>query len=353
MLKLFIGILSGLFLASNAIANEPAQTPQKTVNVTAFYGFLEDPRIAKAVEDQCHVKFSHDAYYTNADFLYTFNKQKDSYDVMIFSNLIYGSIKDELPNIPTSDLWKSSDSYYPYFKEYYLTHNYTHNTAFFTHAIVGFMYNPKLITITPNESASDIFKSAKNNDVIIVDDSGEIGNLLTTGFSNDSNIPKNKDGTVQLTYENLKRMTQDSKIYITSDFNKIYDSPKFAFSYIWSGDALLYIKKSGKPYKFVIPANASSICTDLIVQMKDTPEASCVANVLQNQSTLQYFGEDTYYFSPYFTNSINEPSYNQLYENTKKILPMLKMIQPVENFEKEYNSQWNLIKLKVNQDNNS
>lgn len=264
--------------------------------------------------------------------------------------MIYGSIKNKLPNIESSTLWESSANYYPYFKDYYLSHQYTHNTAFFTHAVVGFMYNPKLITITPNESMSDIFKSAKNHTIILVDDSGEIGNLLTTGFKNNPEIPKNKDGTVSLTYDNLKRMTQNTKVYITSDFNKIYDSPDFAFSYIWSGDALLYIKTSGKPYKFVIPSNASSICTDLIVQMKDTPEASCAARVLQSQPTLKYFEEDTYYFSPYFQNNLDDPSYTALYNETKKILPQLQMIQPVSNFEEEYNNQWNLIKLKVNRD---
>ncbi len=349
-MKKFIFIFCFLASPIFSFANTPA--PEKTVNAVAFYGFLEDPRIGQAVEDQCHVKFSHDAYYTNADFLNAFNKHPNSYDVMIFSNLIYGSIKNQLPDIPTSNLWESSSNYYPYLKEYYLTHDYTHNTAFFTHAIVGFMYNPKLITITPNESMSDIFKSAKNHTVVLVDDSGEIGNLLTTGFKNSPEIPKNKDGTVSLTYDNLKRMTQGTKVFITSDFNKIYDSPDFAFSYIWSGDALLYIKSSGKPYKFVIPSNASSICTDLIVQMKDTPEAACAARVMQSQPTLKYFEEDTYYFSPYFKNNMNDPSYTSLYNQTGKILPKLQMIQPVSNFQKEYNNQWDLIKLKVDHDDN-
>ncbi|MFC3908397.1 hypothetical protein ACFORL_04820 [Legionella dresdenensis] len=326
---------------------------QKTVNVIAFYGFLEDPEIKEAVEKQCNVKFFHDSYYTNAEFLHTFYKQRNYYDIMIFSNMVYGSIKNQLPNIESSNLWKSSNDYYPYFKKYYLTHNYSHNTAFFTHAIVGFMYNPELIHIRNDEKMSDIFKDAKDNNVILVDDAGEIGNLLTIGFSDDQNIQKNMDGTVSLTYKNLKRMTQNSKIYITSDFNKIYDSKNFALSYIWSGDALLYIKKSGKPYKFVIPSNASSICTDLIVQMKDTSEASCVANVLQNQSTLKHFEKSTYYFSPYFKNHIDDKSYIKLYEKTKKTLSQLRMIQPVENFDKDYNDNWNKIKLQISKDNSN
>lgn len=333
----------------HAVVNTPSK---KTVNLTAFYGFLEDPKIKKAVEMQCNVNFSHDAYYTNADFLRDFYKHKDSYDVMIFSNMVYGTIKNQLPNIENSNLWKSSAEYYPYFKEYYVMHNYTHNTAFFTHAIVGFMYNPALIEIKPDEKMTDIFKSAKDNNVILVDDSGEIGNLLTIGYSDDDSVKKNNDGSVSLTYKNLKRMTQDAKIHITSDFNKIYDSKNFAFSYIWSGDALLYIKKTGKPYKFVIPSNASSICTDLIVQMKDTPEASCVARVLQNQSTLEYFENYSYYFSPYFKNHIDDALYIALYEKTKKTLPQLRMIQPVENFEREYNDNWNKIKLRISNDNN-
>ena len=350
-MKKKLSLLICMFLVTNIHAS--INTPlKKTVNVIAFYGFLEDPKIKNAVEQQCNVNFSHDAYYTNAEFLHDFYKQKESYDVMIFSNMIYGSVKNQLPNIKSSNLWKSSADYYPYFKEYYLTHNYTHNTAFFTHAIVGFMYNPELINITPDEKMSDIFKSARDNNVILVDDSGEIGNLLTIGYSDNNSIKKNNDGSVSLTYKNLKRMTQDAKIHVTSDFNKIYDSKNFAFSYIWSGDALLYMKKTGKPYKFVIPANASSICTDLIVQMKDTPEASCVARVLQNQSTLEDFEKSTYYFSPYFKNHIDDKSYIALYEKTKKTLPQLRMIQPVENFERDYNNRWSKIKLQIINDNN-
>lgn len=83
------------------------------------------------------------------------------------------------------------------------------------------MYNQALIQIKPEEKMSEIFKSAKDNNVILVDDSGEIGNLLTIGFSDDT-VNKNHDGSVSLTYKNLKRMTQDAKIHITSyEFNKI------------------------------------------------------------------------------------------------------------------------------------
>lgn len=79
---------------------------------------------------------------------------------MIFSNMVYGSIKNQLPNIESSNLWKSSTDYHPYFKDYYLTHNYTRKTAFFTHAIVGFMYNPELINIAPDEKMTKTSSSS-------------------------------------------------------------------------------------------------------------------------------------------------------------------------------------------------
>ena len=41
-----------------------------------------------------------------------------------------------------------------------------------------------------------------------------------------------------------------------------------------------------------------------------------------------------------------------LYEKTKKTLQQLRMIQPVDNFEKEYNNSWNKIKLRISNDNN-
>lgn len=316
--------------------------PKSTVNAIAFFGFLDDPKITQVIENKCNVKFSHDTYATNSEFLDAFNHRKDDYDVMIFSNLIYGSVKDRLPQFD-SNLWKTSNNYYPYFKSYYQTHNYAHNVAFFTHAMVGFLYNPAVINISPDENIFDIFKKAGNNDVILVDDSGEIGNLVTEAYKDEY---KTTDQT-KLTYENLKKLTQKSHIYVTSDFNQVYNNPKFAFAYMWSGDALLFIKKSHKPYKFIMPKHATSICTDLVVQMKNTPQAKCVAQVLASPLLLKYFEEDTYYFSPYFKNDIKDNSYNTIYNQAKPNLNNYHMIQPAHNFEGYYNQEWEKIKLRL------
>lgn len=335
-----IFILISLFsLTSITYSNENVKQ-KPTVNALAFFGFLDNPKISQVIEKKCGVNFSHDSYPTNAEFLNIFNSDKNNYDVIIFSNLIYGSIKNKLPVFP-SNLWKVSNNYYPYFKKYYQSHNYTHNTAFFTHAMVGFMYNPSVIQINPKDKIFDIFKKAKDNDVILVDDSGEIGNMLTVAYNQKYNTNKQS----KLTYKNLKELTQNAHVYITSEFNNVYDSKKFAFAYIWSGDALLYTKKTHKTFKFLMPKPATSICTDLLVQMKDTPQAKCVANALASPELLKYFENDSYYFSPYFKNNVNNMLYTDVYNQVKKNLNNYIMIEPVYDFEKYYNQRWEKIKL--------
>ena len=305
-LKLF------LFSAFCVLVGITASAKTQTVNALAFWGFLDNPKITQLIQEKCNVKFSHDTYWTNSEFLSTYKQRSSEYDVIILSNLIYGSVKEQLPRF-NSNLWKRSDNYYPYIKDYYLSHNYGKNTAFFTHAMVGFMYNPTNIKITAEQNIFDIFKNAKNNDVVLVDDSGEIGSMLTEAYKKKYKIKTQ----TKLSYNNLKNLTQDTHVYITSDFGKVYDNPKFSFAYIWSGDAMKFIKNSKKPYKFIMPINATSICTDIIIQMKNNASTECVAKALTSSEFLKYFENDTYYFSPYFKNDVNDPLYDQIYQQAK------------------------------------
>ncbi len=92
---------------------------QPEVNAIAFWGFLDNQNIVSAIESECDVKFSHDRYYTNSEFLDTYESHKNDYDVMVVSNLIYGSIKNEIPILKDSTLYTNANNYYPYFKTYY------------------------------------------------------------------------------------------------------------------------------------------------------------------------------------------------------------------------------------------
>ena len=107
-----------------------------------------------------------------------------------------------------------------------------------------------------------------------------------------------------------------------------------------------FIKNSKKPYKFIMPINATSICTDIIIQMKNNASTECVAKALTSSEFLKYFENDTYYFSPYFKNDVNDPLYDQIYQQAKDNLSKFNMIQPVHDFNDYYDSQWSEVKVK-------
>ncbi len=221
--------------------------------------------------------------------------------------------------------------------------NEAHNIAFLTHAMVGVLYNPQNIVVRPEMNMFDLFKQAKNKDVVLVDDSGEIGNMLTQAYNEHYHTKKQ----TKLTYENLKKLTQNSNVYITNEFSKIYNKPSFAFAYIWSGDALLYLKSSNNKLKFFLPDNSTSICTDLIIQMNNKPQTKCVANYLSSLQLQKIFERNTYYFSPYFSNDINDNQYSNLYNYSKAHLSHFKMIEPVHDFREYYNQNWEELKLRL------
>lgn len=348
--KIYVLLLFGL-LAYNAVAVVKSKSTNKpSVNILTWYGYLDDPKIKQIVENKCNVKFSFDSYNTNEEFVHDIKEKRKDYDIAIFSNLAYNSVIEEIKN-PKSDLWKLSENYYPYFKNYYNIHKYPHNVAFFTHSIVGFIFNPKVININSNENIFEIFKNAKKNDVVLIDDPAEVGTLLSIGYKNGKNKYKSSiQGTtanVIYDYDNLENVTQKANVYITNDYNRIYEQKNFAFGLLWSGDALLYAKQSKLPYKFALNPSLSFICTDLIAQLNPTPSAKCVADTLGSSEIMKYIEKSTYYFTPYFTNDIHESGFDELYTQTKSLLPELPWVQPVPDF-LQMMEPWNAVKIKVN-----
>ncbi len=336
------------------MAEDKSLDTKNYVNVLSWWGYLDDPRIAEAVKDQCGVNLSVDEYYTNEEFSEIFKKHQDRYDVIVFSNLMYKSIENKIAdnNSTLSDVAKG---YYPYFRDYYFQHNYPKNVVFFSHALMGFMYNPAVMQITPGEDIFDIFKSAKNNYVVVVDDPAEIRSLLTLGYKTSGQVwPKNtydSEGMVELNYNNFKRVSQNTNIFTTNDYNQIYKLNNFAMSFMWSGDSILYIQQSHKPYKFILDPKLSYICTDLLAQIKNSQPASCVAHVLESPKVMAYVENSTYYFSPYFQDSVDDPRFHALYGQTAKMLPKLSWIEPVSDFP-QYDQEWEALKIKLNEKDN-
>ena len=68
----------------------------RAVNILTWWGYIDYPEIINAAEKRCHAKISFDQYYSNDEFLRRWREQRDSYDIIIFSNTIYPGIKNEI-----------------------------------------------------------------------------------------------------------------------------------------------------------------------------------------------------------------------------------------------------------------
>ena len=184
-----------------------------------------------------------------------------------------------------------------------------------------------------------VFTKAKNNRVVLIDDPIEVRNMIRLG--------NNKQ--LQLNLRNLKTMVQSAQVTLTNDYNKIYESPNFAFSYTWSGDAILDMQTSGKPYQFLIHPKTSFICTDLLAQTKDNSEATCVAKVLSSKKAMNILQNKNYYFSPYGDyNEITALKFKKIYQDVFHQLSQFSWIPPVTEQEfKKLEQDWKVLKLEI------
>src|SRR5262245_4866842 len=69
---------------------------KSTVNILSWFGYLGSPEIIQLVEKECNVGLSVDEYYSNEEFIRRWKVQKDEYDVLIFSNLLYKGLKENI-----------------------------------------------------------------------------------------------------------------------------------------------------------------------------------------------------------------------------------------------------------------
>ena len=93
--KLIKTFLLTISLLSIVNADETTKPKEKTnINVMVWYGYLDDPKITKLVEQKCNVTMSHDTYYSNDEFLNRFNKNEKHYDLIIFSDTIFNTVSD-------------------------------------------------------------------------------------------------------------------------------------------------------------------------------------------------------------------------------------------------------------------
>lgn len=329
-------LLAFWFVVASFVSSVAVAMP--TVNVLSWFGYLRSPQINKLVQDHCQVTLSVDEYYSNDEFLRRWKSDKNNYDLIVFANLLYKTIEDEI-SLTHSDLSKFSQDYHPVIKQHYRDGHYANNVVYFSHSIMGFLWNPSLMHLSEQDDMHSVFTKAKNNRVVLIDDPTEVRNMIRLG--------DNKQ--VQLNLKNLKAMLQSAQVTLANDYNKIYESPNFAFSYTWSGDAVLDIQKSGKPYQFLIHPKTSFICTDLLAQTKDNAEASCVAKVLSSKAAMNILQNANYYFSPYGDYSdIGSLMFKKIYQDVFNQISQFSWIQSVTEPElKKLEQAWKVLKLEI------
>ncbi|KTD33572.1 hypothetical protein Lnau_2323 [Legionella nautarum] len=333
LIKLF-GLLWLTTSFTNSLAAE-----KSTVNILSWFGYLRSPEISKLIEKECHATLSVDEYYSNDEFLRRWKAQKDDYDLLVFANLLYKGIKDNI-TLPEVDLSFISQDYNSVIRQHYVDGNYPKNVVFFSHSLMGFLWNPAVVKLSEQDDMFTVFHKAGANRVILIDDPVEVRNMI--GLANNHNQP-------QLNLKNLQKLVQSSKVTLTNDYNKIYESSDFAFSYIWSGEAVIDTQKARKPYEFLMPPKTSFICTDLLAQVKNRPHTACVARVLASKKAMEILQNVNYYFSPYGNASeVNNPLFKDIYQRTFNELPKYSWLPPVSLKEfKQLEQDWKTLKLEI------
>jgi hypothetical protein len=323
-----------LLTSSVGYAAKVNQTP--SVNVLSWWGYLDHPEITKAAEAKCGVKISFDQYFSNDEFLRRWEGQKDNYDLIIFSQTIYNAIINKIPKIIDSKLWLQSKSYNPIIKKHYEQSNYPHNVVYFIHALTVFLWNPSNVELHKEDSIINMFEKSRGKFVILIDDPVEIRKLIESGnekFSFDSH--------------DFNEIVKGSSLYISNNYNKIYENDKFAFSFLWSGEAVANVLESNKKHKILIHPKLSYISTDLLAQTSDKVKASCVAEYLSGKAVLATVQNHEYYFSPYTDYSkVENSAFKEMYMDFISLLPKLGWIESLsENNFQAINKKWQLIKI--------
>ncbi len=323
-----------------------ADSPEPTVNILTWWGYLDYPDMIQSAEKACHAKISFDEYYSNDEFLRRWQSQKDSYDIIIFSDTIYNIIKDKIPKFDSDKLWMNSLSYNPIVRKHYYRKKYPHNVVYFLQSLTGFVWNPAVINISEKDSIQDIFKKAGQNDVVIMDDSLEPFKLV------ESTLGSNLKGydIDEFNFDNFKKLISKSNVYIANNNIQVYDSKKFAFSFNWSGDSIEILKKSKGKYRFFIHPGLSYISADLLARTSNTESAVCVSRFITSKEYSIDLQDRTYYFSPY--NDVipaRDNLFQSIYKTYIRLLRSLGWLDYLnKNDFNQVNKNWQLIKISLN-----
>ncbi|OGT05868.1 MAG: hypothetical protein A2103_05585 [Gammaproteobacteria bacterium GWF2_41_13] len=321
--------------------------PENTVNILTWWGYLLPENIA-AAENTCHTKISFDEYYSDSEFLRRWEEQKQNYDMAIFSDVVFNSIKSDI-SMSDSSLWEITKQYNPIIRNHYQQYHFPKNIVFFTEALTGFIWNPAVVQLDKNDSIDTIFKKAGTNTVAIFDDPIEVNRVIKLAL-NELGQPIQQLPFSVLTPEYFKKVTQNTRVIITDDNEKVYQHPDFAFALTWQGNAIFYSEQKRKTYPFLVHPQLSYISFDLLGITNNDPATLCVARTLLSPEAMTRVENTDYYFSPYLEDKkIISPYFKSIYNEFLNYLSRLPWIQLASRDEfEQLSKQWDMIRLNLN-----
>ena len=326
--KIFLCVIILLIFSQiSAAANK-----KNAVNVLTWWNYLNYPEVSEVVKKECGVDLHYDEYFSISEFLRRFNAHKDSYDVIIFSNTIYKLLEDKIKR-KDSDLYKVSDQYDRCVKNHYLSNKYAANVVVFVLSFPGFLWNPKVMDLSKDDTIFSIFKKAKDNVVVLIDDPVEVWALINQKVNQEvlrNNFPSLKKYSEAVPLGSLKKLIQSAVIYVADGYNKLYDKDNFAVAFQWSGEVVYILKKMKKELKFILPPTLSYISSDMLAELNTRPATRCVAKTLASKKVLDIIQEKTYYLSPYGTyKSVTDPAFRYVYDQLDRNMCKLKWLESI------------------------
>lgn len=264
------------------------ESSRPTVNVLTWWGYLTIDGIRETIEQSCDVNLSFDQYFSNSEFLRRWRQKEDRYDLIIFSDTIYPSVASGIKRkgIVIDDI---ASKYHPDVQKKYKQKKYPKNVLFFIHSLTGFLWNPKTVSISRDDTVEIIFEKASGKLIVLLDDALEVNTLLFE-----------KDKNEVLRDQRIVDLLQSRNVFFTNEFQTILSKENFAFAYSWSGDAIAHKNRSElKHLRFLVHPALSHVSTDLIAQLKSTTGAECVVRTLSSEAVVNQIAEATNYVSPF------------------------------------------------------
>jgi len=333
-----------------------SEQKKQPVNILTWWGYIDGTSSSiKNIESECHVEISYDEYDSNDDFIERVYQTNTSYDIVIFSQTVLNSVKRKLGR-ENSNLHEISNHYYPVFRDRYLKTKLPNNMVYFSISLTGFLYNPKNITISGNDTIKKIFQDAKSNIIVLIDDGLEANYLMKSLLKeNNQNTSDNNNVYDYNTWKIFNKIFQNKHVFITNKPDTIIKNKDFAFGFIWSGEAIELISKENNKLKFILHPKLSYLSTDLLAQINEKSSTKCVAEKLSEKKFLDELQNKTFYFSPYMLPPKEKnKNFSDLYLSIMSELKNLSWVDSMtkENIEQvEYN--WNYVKYKQELSNES